>query len=512
MQKYLEYKQELERIQNISIGEKFVITFCGVFSAGKSSLLNCLLNCEEYKLPTGLFPVTKVVTRLRYGKELSFYYEDNGIKKRITKENFEKMVTGEKKTPNNTEEIIVEMPSVILKMGIEILDTPGFNDEMGGRLEEISRNAVLNGDLIVFCTNAVQLGVLFEKDYLKEIQSSHGNFIMIVNRMDNLNTVEDIKSIKAKAEYLMRDKGGNLINNIFGTNIFYTVADGPLKSLAGFDSHLAFLLENKDVTDRLKKEVCINKKRYYYDLMIQKLSMDIWEEREKLEALAKQDRKKRREIKQQQIVENSKNQTKKEVQINRYIVKLNSHLDKVYKYVNQLEQEGRCNKFSVDTKNFLVMQMSYLVSDIRVDFGYDYHARGLINYFNRRVDNFTIPKPIAKSVKKRGFLQRLGETVKTAIDYGILNIGDGCDLVYENYAAPAIRTIESELKPQLQNIIEQIISWKYEIKSEESIQTGYEEEINYIEYDLKKLAEIEDAMRKFYYLQFGLNLKGIIKN
>lgn len=508
MQKYLEYKQELERIQNISVGDKFVITFCGVFSAGKSSLLNCLLNCEEYKLPTGLFPVTKVVTRLRYGKELNFYYEDNGIKKRIIKENFEKMVTGEKNAPNNTEEIIVEMPSEILKMGIEILDTPGFNDEMGGRLEEISRKAVLNGDLIVFCTNAIQLGVMFEKDCLNEIQRSHGNFIMLVNRMDGMNTTKDTADLKDHAEQLMRGRGGKLINDLLGTNIFYTVAAGPLKNLFGFDSNLAYLLENKDVTDRLKKEVCNNKKRYYYDLMIQKLSMDIWEEREKLETLAEQDSKKRKELKQQLIVENSKKQTKKDVQINRYKVKLNSYLDKVYKYINQLEQEGKWRDFCVNTKKFLTTQMEYLVSDIYADFCYDYHVLELMNYFSRRVNQFTIPKPKEKRVKKKRRLRNFGEI---AVNW-ILSIDDGYDSIYENYAAPAIRAIESELKPQLQNIIEQIISWMYGIKNEESIQTGYEEEINYIEFDLKNLTEIEGSMRKFYYLQFGLNLKDILKN
>lgn len=487
-----------------------MITFCGIFSSGKSSLINCLLDYDEFKLPTGINPLTKLVTKIKYGKELKLYYISNGNRIYLIKNKFEELVTGVSAMPNDCREIIVEIPSKMLETGVVILDTPGFEDEMGGELEKISRDAIARADIVIICTSAIYFGNMLEQDLVAEISKSHGDFIMAVNRMDGVNSQKDMQSIRRRAENFVKSNNSSIISGSMGRNLFFTTADGQSKDLDGLDSSLAYILTNNSVLSDIKRSIFANKMSVAIEKLSSKIALSIAEEQEKLEAIREKDKQKRKELKHQLIVENSKNQTKKDVQINRYKVKLNSHLDKVYKYINQLEQDGRWHNFSVNTKKFLTTQLEYLVSDIHADYCYDYHTLELINYFNRRVDNFTIPKPIAKSVKRRGFLQRLGETVKTAIDYGILDIDDGYDLICENYAAPAIKAIGNELKPKLQNIIEQIISWRYAPQSEESIETGYEKEINELEEEIKRLYCCEIELKNYNITRLIASLKAAV--
>ena len=67
------YEKWEDRMQHHGVGNMpFCIAFCGVFSSGKSSLLNALLDCGNV-LPTGINPVTKIITRIRYGKSIALH-------------------------------------------------------------------------------------------------------------------------------------------------------------------------------------------------------------------------------------------------------------------------------------------------------------------------------------------------------------------------------------------------------------------------------------------------------
>ena len=205
----------------------FRITFCGVFSAGKTSLINELLQCE-YKLPTGINPITKVVTRIKYGFELKCSYYYNGRREVLNKNQTSKIIMGKKKLPQGCNEVTLELPAEILKNNIEILDTPGFDDEMGGELEYMSRRAIENADMVVLCCNALQLGKMFERDFITELESSVGNFCMAVTRVDCLNTEEEFDDIKRKALWLMQGSGNlSKISDVNG-NIFFVAGAGKI--------------------------------------------------------------------------------------------------------------------------------------------------------------------------------------------------------------------------------------------------------------------------------------------
>lgn len=154
----MERNEAIKKLSQIKIDDEqrktdFTISFCGVFSSGKSSILNNLLDCADFKLPVGVFPITKVITRIRYGKTLKFYCSI-GIANElqvITKDEFEKMVVGKAPLPSGCTEILIEAPSRFLENGVVFIDTPGFL--------KMSREAVLRSDMAIFCASAASWGL-----------------------------------------------------------------------------------------------------------------------------------------------------------------------------------------------------------------------------------------------------------------------------------------------------------------------------------------------------------------
>lgn len=220
----------------------FRVAFCGVFSAGKSSLINELLQCE-YKLPTGINPITKIVTRIRYGKELScLYYHQNSLRK-LDKFQALKVIKGEIALPEGCSEVILEMPVEILRENIEFLDTPGFDDE-SGELESMSRRAITDADMVILCCSALQLGKMMERELITELESAAGNFCMVVTRMDCLNTEEDVDDIKHKAAWLMQGRGNLAMLPKATGRFFPAVCAGKYAALDGFDTYLKEILGN----------------------------------------------------------------------------------------------------------------------------------------------------------------------------------------------------------------------------------------------------------------------------
>ena len=136
--------------EHVQDNAPFRVAFCGVFSAGKSTLINALLN-SDYKLPTGITPITKMVTRIRYGDELSCFYYDQGEQVVLDRKSTLGIIEGKVVPPKGCQDVTILLPAEILKSNVEFLDTPGFNDEMGGELEAMTRRALTEADYVVLC-------------------------------------------------------------------------------------------------------------------------------------------------------------------------------------------------------------------------------------------------------------------------------------------------------------------------------------------------------------------------
>ena len=117
--------------------DRFVLLVAGRFSRGKTTLMNAILGTD--RLPTGLLPLTSVITSVAYGsaEQVQIEYETGGIPQHIPMESLADYIT-EKGNPGNTRRIrraLIELSCEILRRGFHFVDSPG----LGSAIRENSR-------------------------------------------------------------------------------------------------------------------------------------------------------------------------------------------------------------------------------------------------------------------------------------------------------------------------------------------------------------------------------------
>jgi len=112
--------------------DRFNLTMVGRFSRGKTSLLNALLGMD--RLPTGIVPLTSVVTRVSYGSEekVVLHYRGSSLFMDIPLDRLADYVT-ERGNPGNRRGISmaeVQLPAELLRRGFTFVDTPGLGSSI----------------------------------------------------------------------------------------------------------------------------------------------------------------------------------------------------------------------------------------------------------------------------------------------------------------------------------------------------------------------------------------------
>lgn len=127
-----QYKKDVNDFLEKTESKNYRVAVIGEFNRGKSSLINALLGLEV--LPTDILPTTAVVNRIVYDTEqkVVIRYKDGHSEETsyeklanyATKLDVQKAVMAAE-----IEEIVVHCPSVLGQNGIELVDTPGLNDD-----------------------------------------------------------------------------------------------------------------------------------------------------------------------------------------------------------------------------------------------------------------------------------------------------------------------------------------------------------------------------------------------
>jgi GTP-binding protein EngB required for normal cell division len=123
----VEFRPRIDSLASRLEDNNLEVALFGRVSSGKSSLLNALLGANV--LPVGVNPITAVPTRLQYGNTLraSVTY-GHGRNESVTIEELGTLVT-EQGNPGNSRNVVratIQFPSLRLKQGIVLVDTPGL--------------------------------------------------------------------------------------------------------------------------------------------------------------------------------------------------------------------------------------------------------------------------------------------------------------------------------------------------------------------------------------------------
>lgn len=108
--------------------DRFYLTLAGQFSRGKSTLMNAILGMN--RLPTGVVPVTSVITAISYNsrERVRIHFEGTNLIHEVPLSELSEWIT-EQGNPGNKRKIDmaeVQLPAEILRRGAFFVDTPGL--------------------------------------------------------------------------------------------------------------------------------------------------------------------------------------------------------------------------------------------------------------------------------------------------------------------------------------------------------------------------------------------------
>lgn len=165
--------------------DRFNLVMVGRFSRGKTSLMNAMLRTD--RLPTGVVPVTSVITTVAYGstEKVVLYYQHTSLFLDIPIAQLADHIT-ETGNPGNRRRIRtaeVQLPAELLRRGVQFIDTPG----LGSSIVENTRTTeafLPEADAVVLVTSFDSPLSEEELRTLQEVHASGRRVFIIVNKQD----------------------------------------------------------------------------------------------------------------------------------------------------------------------------------------------------------------------------------------------------------------------------------------------------------------------------------------
>jgi small GTP-binding protein len=171
--------------------DKFNLMVVGRFSRGKSTLMNALLGGDH--LPTGIVPLTSVITTVRYGtkKQVVLNFSDRGMRREVPLSELSEYVT-QKGNPGNAKKVAyaqIELPVEILRRGFFFVDTPGLGSPVVENTLTTER-FLPEADAFVLVTSFESALTEDEDRILRRIRSTNKKIFVVVNKQDTVSPAE----------------------------------------------------------------------------------------------------------------------------------------------------------------------------------------------------------------------------------------------------------------------------------------------------------------------------------
>jgi predicted GTPase len=160
--------------------DRFTLAVVGQFKRGKSSLMNAVIGREL--LPTGVLPVTSVITSLRFGAR-----EQILISKPETHFLFNALLSAlseyvtQEGNPGNQKRInavYVELPLPFLRRGVEFVDTPGIGSAIDANTAT-TMSFLPKCDAAVFVTSVETPMTAVETAFLGDIKQYAEKYFLL---------------------------------------------------------------------------------------------------------------------------------------------------------------------------------------------------------------------------------------------------------------------------------------------------------------------------------------------
>lgn len=179
-----------EKLEN----HRFAVGIMGEFKRGKSTVINSLL--EQEIMPADILPCSATMNRVTYDMqphaELRMM---DGTTRRISVDELASYVTklnsDNESRAANVEEAVVYYPCRFCQNGVDIVDTPGLNDDE--RMNKISEETIPKLDAVIMVLVPDNPFSMSESEFVRNklMSSDLGRLIFLVNKIDTIRKEED---------------------------------------------------------------------------------------------------------------------------------------------------------------------------------------------------------------------------------------------------------------------------------------------------------------------------------
>jgi small GTP-binding protein len=175
--------------------DRFNLIVAGRFSRGKTSLMNAILATD--RLPTGIVPLTSVITSVRYGsrEQVQIEWKRGGIPLEIGLNQLSDYVT-ERGNPGNARGIRqanIELPAEILRRGFHFVDTPG----LGSAIRENTRTTeafLPEADALILVSGYESPLSAEELRILQAIAHTSIRIFFVLNKQDTVSAPQRLEA------------------------------------------------------------------------------------------------------------------------------------------------------------------------------------------------------------------------------------------------------------------------------------------------------------------------------
>lgn len=206
--------EELKGIENRLKQHIFSVGIMGEFKRGKSTVINALLGQEI--VPADIVPCSATLNYVKWDSEKGAdVFFKNGTTKKIAVEELSKYVTKitkeSEEMAKNVDKVVVYYPCQFCQNGVQIIDTPGLNDNE--RMSEISENVIPTLDAIIMVITPDSPFSQSEAEFVrnKVMTSDLGRIIFVINKIDTVDEDDRerlISSIREKIRNSVLEKMG----------------------------------------------------------------------------------------------------------------------------------------------------------------------------------------------------------------------------------------------------------------------------------------------------------------
>lgn len=180
----------IDEVMKKNAEDSFDIAIVGEFRRGKSTLINALLGKDI--LPSDVLPTTATLNRVTYGISPFVKIEyKNGTSEDIDIDRLSDYVTKlteeSEQRAQTIRQATVYYPVNYCKNNVDIIDTPGLNDDEN--MTEVTLSVLPQTDAALFVIMAQSPFSEYERDFLenKMLVSDIGRIIFVVTRIDSFD-------------------------------------------------------------------------------------------------------------------------------------------------------------------------------------------------------------------------------------------------------------------------------------------------------------------------------------